>query len=223
MKRRTLLAGAGASLLAGRSAWGQQRQVPRIALVATALPVASLALGGDGNFHALLSELTRLGYAESRSVSFERYSTAGAEEANFPQLAKLIVDTAPDVVFVVGVRMTLALKAATLAIPIVFVATAPIEFGVVTNLPRPGRNLTGFANDTGPELGQKRIQCIGRRCRSHSTSIAQHRRAPANQRFQECLPQEQVQRLHAHARHSRRSWRPSECTLRASARGRSTV
>ena len=57
----------------------------------------------------------------------------------------------------VGLRSTLAAKAATTSIPIVFTAgTDPVEAGIVASLSRPGGNVTGV-NFMASELGAKRL------------------------------------------------------------------
>jgi ABC-type uncharacterized transport system substrate-binding protein len=49
--------------------------------------------------------------------------------------------------------MTLTL--ATSTIPIVAMASDPVQLGLVTSMARPGRNITGVSIDTGLELWEK--------------------------------------------------------------------
>src|SRR6266404_3749670 len=84
-----------------------------------------------------------LGYVEGRNLIVEaRFAEDKLER--LPSLAQELVRLKPDVLLAVTTPGSLAAKAATATIPIVFVAVAdPIGVGLVTNLARPGRNITG--------------------------------------------------------------------------------
>jgi ABC-type uncharacterized transport system, periplasmic component len=56
--------------------------------------------------------------------------------------------------------MTLRLKAATTTIPIVANTGDPIRFGLVSNLARPGGNITGVSVDAGVEVWAKRLELL---------------------------------------------------------------
>jgi putative ABC transport system substrate-binding protein len=52
-------------------------------------------------------------------------------------------------------------KAATTSIPIVMAGNGtPVEEGLVASLARPGGNVTGLADDTGPDVHPKRLQLL---------------------------------------------------------------
>src|SRR5207302_9103715 len=53
-----------------------------------------------------------------------------------------------------------ALKAATSAMPLVAFMRDPLEAGLVTNLARPGVNLTGITLDAGIEIWGKRLEML---------------------------------------------------------------
>ena len=59
-----------------------------------------------------------------------------------------------------GTRVTLAAMQATKTIPIVFAGVGdPVTSGLVTNLARPGGNVTGLSS-LGPELVGKRLELL---------------------------------------------------------------
>jgi ABC-type uncharacterized transport system substrate-binding protein len=57
-------------------------------------------------------------------------------------------------------RVALSLKAATSTIPIVGVTSDPVTAGIVSDLSRPGGNITGVSVDSGPEIWGKRLEFL---------------------------------------------------------------
>lgn len=99
------------------------------------------------------------GYVEGRDWILDaRYA-----EGNFERLPSLVADLirlSPDVLFVSTANASLAAKAATSTIPIIFVAVAdPLGVGLVASLARPGGNVTGITNIIA-ELGGKRLELL---------------------------------------------------------------
>ena len=108
----------------------------RIAIVATALPVAEHT--ADPSYRAFFGELRRLGYVEGQNLVVDRRSALGRPE-RFPEIAAEVVGLNPDVILTGSNRVVRAIKAATATIPIVSAAmTSPVEGGLVTSLARPG-------------------------------------------------------------------------------------
>jgi putative ABC transport system substrate-binding protein len=99
------------------------------------------------------------GFVEGRNIVFERRFSEG-QNARYPALAAELVRLKVDVLVVVGGPGTLAAKEATATIPIVMAgASDPVGLGIVTNLARPGGNVTGMS-DYLTDLSIKRIELL---------------------------------------------------------------
>jgi putative ABC transport system substrate-binding protein len=103
--------------------------------------------------------MRELGYVEGRNLVLEPRFADGQFE-RLPVLAQELVRLNPDVIFVSTTPGSLAAKAATATIPIVFVAVAdPVGAGLVPNLARPGGNVTGITHIVA-ELTGKRLELL---------------------------------------------------------------
>jgi putative ABC transport system substrate-binding protein len=125
--------------------------------------IGYLALGLSAFPHvreAFVRGLRDLGRVEGRNVVIDYRSAEGKPE-RLPALAAELVALEVDVIFAGGGTLpALAAKQATRTLPIVFADAAdPVASGLVTNLARPGGNVTGlFA--LAAELVGKRLELL---------------------------------------------------------------
>ena len=97
------------------------------------------------NQRAFYDELRQRGYVEGQNLNVERRN-ANRQPDQLPALARELVARRPDLIVASGPQPNRAVKDATSTIPIVMIAVAdPVQAGLVTNLARPGGNLTGVA------------------------------------------------------------------------------
>jgi putative ABC transport system substrate-binding protein len=103
--------------------------------------------------------LKQTGYVEGRNLSVE-YRWARNQPDRLPALAAELVQIRVAVIVTPGLLSTLAAKAATTSIPILFgVGADPVRLGLVASLNQPGGNLTGFSQ-INAELGAKALALL---------------------------------------------------------------
>jgi putative tryptophan/tyrosine transport system substrate-binding protein len=108
---------------------------------------------------SLRQELHRLGYVEGQNLRFE-YRFAEHRDDQYPALANELAALGVDLIVTFGTPATLAAKHATKTIPIVIGGIAEaVGTGVVSNLARPGENVTGFTS-LGFDLESKRLELL---------------------------------------------------------------
>jgi len=156
MKRRefmTLLGGVAALL--PRAARAQQAgKISRIGY----LGISSLAMEPH-YVDAFRQKLRELGHLDGENIAIE-YRWAEGQDDRLPTLAAELVRLKPDVIVTTGTPGALAVMQATQTIPIVMASSAdPVRAGLVTNLARPGGNVTGFTI-RGAELEGKRLEFL---------------------------------------------------------------
>ena len=158
--RRDFIAGLVAAAPQAGARAQQTGKIYRIALVTLATPVVEMTeAGGNPQYRAFFEELRRLGYLEGRNLVVERYSGEGRAD-HYPELARDAVRRNPDLILVVGSRLALDFKAATVTIPLVGIMTDPVSLGIVASLARPGGNITGVSIDAGFDIYGKRFELL---------------------------------------------------------------
>ncbi len=155
MRRRefiTLIGGAAASPLVARAQ--QSAKMKRLAILHPTTKAEDLRIGGDPDYTIILEEIKRLGYVEGVNLTVDRYSAEGRFD-RIPTIAHEVVATRPDVIFAIPDPVVLALQSETRTIPIVAWTGDPVVSGIVSNIARPGGNVTGVSVIVGTDFGGK--------------------------------------------------------------------
>jgi putative ABC transport system substrate-binding protein len=156
MNRRafiTLL--GGASVAWPIAARAQQPAMPVIGYLGGESPQSDARVRLAGLRHGM----NQAGYVEGRNLAIE-YRWAEGRLERLPEFAAELVQLRVAVIIAPGLLPSLAAKAATTTIPILFsVGADPVPIGLVASLNRPGGNLTGFNVFSG-ELGAKGLALL---------------------------------------------------------------
>jgi putative ABC transport system substrate-binding protein len=150
----TLLGGAAAAWpLVARA---QQATLPVIGYLSS----GSLEYEERTRLAAFRQGLGQSGYVDGRNVAIEFRGMQGHYDL-LPDFVADFVRRPVAVIVVSGSTLgALAAKAATSTIPIVFNTGAdPVQLGLVASFSRPGGNITGVSNLTGP-LAAKRLELL---------------------------------------------------------------
>jgi len=146
----TLLGGAAATWPVG--AWGQQpARLPVVGILAPHLL--------DPGFPALVEQLGELGYEDGRTMRL-LIRSADAKLERLPQLAAELVREKVDVIVAINTPGSREAIAATKEIPVIMAIVGnPVATGFVSNLARPGGNVTGVSNMSG-DLASKKLEIL---------------------------------------------------------------
>ena len=150
MRRRDFIAGLGGAAAWPLMARAQQGvvRIPRIGIIDDA-PIWDHFRQG----------LRDLGYVEGRNIAIE-YRSAEGDVDLLRQAARELASLPVNILVVYGSPATRAARQATSTIPIVMIGIGdPVKARFVTNLARPGGNVTGTTN-LGPDLIGKRIEIL---------------------------------------------------------------
>ena len=155
MQRRqfiTIFGGAAIWPLAARAQ--QQPAMPVVGYLSSNSPDE-----GDSRAAAFRRGLQESGYVVGQNVAIE-YHWAEQQIDSLPAMAADLVKHHVTVIAAVTTPAALAAQAATTKIPIVFeLGSDPVRLGLVTNLNRPGSNVTGATN-LAVDITQKRLELL---------------------------------------------------------------
>jgi putative ABC transport system substrate-binding protein len=157
MDRRRFVAGVSGALACPSFAFAQKPARLPILGVLTPHPRETPEQQARSPFYARLKQL---GWVRGETIEIVRPDAEGREE-RLPAMAQELVRENANVILAIGPEAAVAAARATQAVPIVFWGVAyPIEQGLVDSYARPGRNVTGIAYVTGPELRGKVLEYL---------------------------------------------------------------
>ncbi|TYO62137.1 hypothetical protein FXV83_34500 [Bradyrhizobium hipponense] len=149
---RTLGTGVAAVIFANSTPAVSGEKVPRIAVISLHAP--ALAAEVDG----IREELKKLGYAEGKTIAIEAYFTNG-DKQHTRDILRTLIDKQVDIIVPWTTATVQLSMEMTQSIPLVMIASDPVQAKLVNSLSRPGANVTGVSM-SGPDLAGKRLELL---------------------------------------------------------------
>jgi ABC-type uncharacterized transport system substrate-binding protein len=150
----------------------------RVAMLAMAMVLAASASAAAPGLHrivhvcdcpasmsgeertGLLLEFARLGYVQGRNLDLISHDYSTTKDTYASLLEQEIAQAKTDLILASGIRVAQAARQLKGAPPVVFWRlTDPVGFGLVSNIARPGGNLTGFSRAI-EKLTVKRLELL---------------------------------------------------------------
>lgn len=95
---------------------------------------------------SIITELAAKGYKDGQNIKID-YENAQGDQSNLKSIAQKFVDNKYDLIIAIATPSAQAVVAETQDIPIVFsAATDPVGSGLVSNMQKPGGNVTGTSD-----------------------------------------------------------------------------
>jgi ABC-type uncharacterized transport system substrate-binding protein len=146
-------------LLSGAVTWPFTARAQQPAMPVVGYLSATSRDGGEERAAAFRRGLQESGYVDGQNVAIE-YRWADEQVDRLPAMAADLVKRHVTVIATGTTPAVLAAQAATTTIPIVFeVGSDPVRLGLVTNLNRPGGNVTGVTSLI-IEVAPKRLELL---------------------------------------------------------------
>jgi putative ABC transport system substrate-binding protein len=154
-RRKLVIALGAGALTAPFASFAQQpAKVPRVGVLGAGSPYGWVPM-----VEALRAGLGDLGYVEGQNINID-YRWADGQYDRLPELVAELIRLKVDVIVSHATAGIAAAKRATTTIPIVMASIGdPVVAGLVTNLSRPGGNITGLSFFTS-EIGGKRLELM---------------------------------------------------------------
>jgi putative ABC transport system substrate-binding protein len=164
MRRRDFITLIACAAVDGRPFIARAQQpgkMKRVAMFSPATKPANMRIGSESDpvYTTVFEEMKRLGYVEGVNLIVDRYSAEGRFD-RFPEIARDVVATRPDVIFAVSTRMARVLQSETRTIPVVAYMTDPVAVGIASSLAHPGGNFTGVTSEAGAQIGAKYVEFL---------------------------------------------------------------
>jgi putative ABC transport system substrate-binding protein len=156
MNRRTSVGAVAGALLAPTLA-AKAQQAGKVFRIGILGNISLAEPEGARLWGAFIQGLRDLGYMEGQNVRIELRSSEGKYE-RLPELAAELVRLKVDIIVVPADQNALAAEHASRAIPIVMIGN-PVGSGLVTDLARPGGNITGLSV-LAPEIVGKQLELL---------------------------------------------------------------
>jgi putative ABC transport system substrate-binding protein len=157
MRRRDLLAGLLTTTAVSALRAAEQNKVHRLAACSQHGMDSFLK---DPWWPLLFNRLPQIGFVEGKNLIIDRYAADGRPE-RYAEVARNIVQAKPDVIALpFDHQLILQVANETSTIPIVATFGDPVAAGIVKNMARPERNITGVSLDAGIEMQGKHLEIL---------------------------------------------------------------